>query len=498
MLNEIAEDIIKLASKNVGINLTFERKKGWSEVLSEVKQKKLDFALGTGETKNKKTYGLFTKPYITFPLVIATKNDVSYISKTSDLRGKIVAVGKNYTAHAFLRDTYPNIKLLVVSDSDEALKAVSNNKAYAMIDILPVVAHKIQQLNLSNIKISGDTEYKFEVKSLIRNDYPELVSILNKGIDSIDEKTKNEILSRWLAVKYVKEINYTSLIEVILGFTLLIILIVYYKNIKLKKSYNTLKSTLIDLDKTRENLISSEKMAHVGELVGGVTHEIATPLSVGIMASSYIKEITDDIERLYLDSSMTEQEFKEYIGNVKKISNNIHTSLFRTKDLVNSFKDVAVDQVVEEKRDFNVKLYLDDILLSLKNKLNNRNIQVTVNCDKELIIYNYPGYIAQILFNFINNSLLHAFEEADKGEITISVKLLNSHIELFYSDNGKGVNKDIQEKLFTQYYTTKKNQGGTGLGLFIVKSIVENKLKGNLEFKSEPNAGVQITIIIPN
>ena len=496
-LEGILEDILKLVSKKLDINVEFEKKENWSEVLTGIKDKSLDFAIAAGETKDRKSYGLFTKKYTSFPLVIVTKNDVSYISKTSELNNKTVAVGKNYTAHEFLRDNYPKVKLFVVKDTAEALAAVSSNKAYAMVDILPVAANKIREMNFENLKISGETEYKFDIKSLVRNDYPQLVSILNKGINNLNKKEIDEIVSKWLSVKYVNEIDYTMVTEIILFFTVIIIIIVYVQNRRLKENNIKLQSTLNDLNRTREDLIEVQKMATLGELVAGVTHEVISPLSVGIMGGSYIVDLTNEIKNSYKNDEMDEEEFHDYINSVSETSKSITLNLNRTKELINSFKDVAVDQAIEEKRDFVVKSYIDEIILSLKSKLRNTRVSIVVDCDNKIVIKSYPGLIAQILINFINNSLLHAFKENEEGEIKIIIKEKANILILNYSDNGKGVSLDNQEKIFEEFYTTKKGNGGTGLGLFIVKKIIKNKLKGNIDFKSEEGLGVDITVTIP-
>lgn len=493
----IAQDIIKEVSKELNINTVFEKKESWSAILGAVKNKELDFALATGETKDKKEYGLFTKHFASFPLVIATRNNISYISNTKELNNKTVAVGKNYTAYAFLKEKYPKIKLLVVKNSEEALIAVANNKAYAMVDILPVVAHKIRKLNLVNLKISGKTEYNFELKSFVRSDYPQLVSILNKGFSNLSPTVKNEIISKWLSIEYVSKIDYMLVIEVVLFFTLLIIILVYIQNIRLKKANKELASTLKNLGKTREDLIASEKMATLGELVGGVTHELISPLSVGIMGSSYILDETKEINKLYDAQDLDEESFKEYIQHVNETSLSITLNLERTKNIVNSFKNVAVDQAVEDERDFNVKNYIDEILLSLASKLKLTLHTIVVECDQKIVVKSYPGYFAQVLINLINNSLLHAFEKNTQGEIKIIVKEFDHHLELIYSDDGKGISKINQKKIFDKYFTTKKGQGGTGLGLSIVQSIVQNKLQGKIDFESKEGEGIRFTVLIP-
>jgi len=493
----IAEDILKLILKKLTMGMSYEKQESWNKALSKIKNKTLDVGLATSESSQKREYGIFTKSYVNFPLVIASSSDVAFISSTDELNNKVVAVGKNFTAHNFLKEFYPKIKILALKNSDEALMAVSSGRAYAMVDILPVVAHKIRKLNLHNLKISGTTDYSFHIKSLVRDDYPLLVSILNKGIDSLSKDEIQDVINKWSSIEYVSQIDYNLLVKVILFFTIVIIILSYLQNRRLKMNNKKLEETLKNLKETREDLIASEKMATLGELVGGVTHEIISPLSVGIMGSSYIVDMTEEIDDLYNRHDMSEGDFKDYINDVRNTSKSITLNLNRTKLLVNSFKDVAVDQAIEDIRDFSVKMYIDEILLSMTSKLKQTNIKIDVLCDEKLVIKSHPGYIAQILINFINNSLIHAFKEKQEGTITISMQEINKHLVFIYKDNGRGVDLNVQNKVFDEFYTTKKGKGGTGLGLYIVKTIVECKLKGTLSFSSVKGEGIEFKVAIP-
>lgn len=496
-LEGIAIDFMDIIAKKTNLHMNFKESENWTKVLEDIRNKKLDFTIATGETKNKREYGLFTKSYAKFPLVIVTKNDVTFITKTSELNDKIVAVGKNYTAHEFLRENHPNIKLMIVKDTNEALHAVEKGTAYAMVDILPVVADKIKKLKLANLKISGNTEYNFELKTFIRNDYPTLVSILNKGIKNIDEEQKNKIISKWYSVEYVSEVDYELLMKVILFFSIFIAILIYLQNMKLRKKNQTLKDAFKELKNTKEDLVAAEKMSALGELVSNISHELNSPLGVSILGSTHMEEKTIELEKLLTNEELTQDDLSSYFKTIEETSKSITKNLERSRTLVNSFKNIAVDHATEEKREFNIKEYIDEILISMSMRLKNTKHKIIVECPDNILINSYPGYIAQIIINFINNSILHGFDKNIQGEIKLQIEQIDSYLKITYTDNGKGIDMENKEKIFDQYYTTKRGKGGSGLGLYIVKSIIENKLQGTVSFKSQKNEGVTFLIKIP-
>jgi signal transduction histidine kinase len=265
----------------------------------------------------------------------------------------------------------------------------------------------------------------------------------------------------------------------------------------LNESNIKLKDTLDNLQKTKKDLIVSEKMAILGELVGSITHEINSPLGICITSTSHIQEMTKKIDNLYKKEEMSEDEFKIFLKDLFELTKIISINLDNTSKLVKSFKNVAVDQAIEEKREFFLKEYIEEILLSLKSKTKKTNIQISVECKEKLILNTYPNFIFQILTNFINNSLLHGFEKDEEETINIIIHDLDNEIELIYKDNGKGIPEELKENIFQQYFTTKKGKGGTGLGLYIIKRIVTEKLNGDIQINKKKTKGVEFLIKIP-
>jgi len=272
---------------------------------------------------------------------------------------------------------------------------------------------------------------------------------------------------------------------------------IQYRTQELQIKNNTLSHILEELRNTQNNLLESKKMAELGELVGSVTHEINTPLGTGITTSSYIESLTKDIKTLYSKEDMTQENFENYLKNIEESISMVLNSLNRVSKMIISFKHIAVDQAIEDKRVFYVKEYMEEILLTLRNKTKKYNHKITLDIHEDIHINSYPGYFYQIITNFINNSYLHGFEGIENGNITIRVTQDEKNIQLLYSDDGIGLDETTKNRLFEEYYTTKKGKGGTGLGLTIVQEIVLQKLKGNIEFESKKNEGLKYTITVP-
>ncbi len=181
--------------------------KNFDEVLNSIKNKRADIVFAIGKTKDREKYAIFSKPYSTFPIVIATRNDVGFIAQMSYLKDKVIAVGRNYTATQLLKEYYPDFHLLEVKDIDTALRAVSAGKAYAAIDILPVISYNINKYSYANLKISGKTPWRFDVRIMVRKDLRELIPLINRAIDSIPKEKKEIIYKKWISVHYQQGID---------------------------------------------------------------------------------------------------------------------------------------------------------------------------------------------------------------------------------------------------------------------------------------------------
>lgn len=228
-LSGIAIDFWDLIQKRANINAEIKTVNKWNDVLNAIKTKKADITLGTVKDIEKKDYAIFTMPYISFPIAIATLFDKRFVPDASFLEGKKVAVGENYSSYLIMKKAYPKIDFTLVKNSEEALKLLSAGEVYAAIDILPVIAHLISKNGYSNLKISGTTEEKIDISFMIRKDYPELKQIINRHIALLTKEDKDLITREWLTVKFDKRIIDKELLINIAIVLLAIILLFLYR-----------------------------------------------------------------------------------------------------------------------------------------------------------------------------------------------------------------------------------------------------------------------------
>ncbi|MGD1909514.1 MAG: AAA family ATPase [Rivularia sp. (in: cyanobacteria)] len=272
-----------------------------------------------------------------------------------------------------------------------------------------------------------------------------------------------------------------------------------YNTLEQKVAQRTqqLSQTLEDLKATQKQLVESEKMAALGSLVAGVAHEINTPVGTSITAASTLKDETQSFNNALTQGKLKRSSLNNYLEIANETSTLILNNLNRASDLIQSFKQVAVDSSHLEKRNFAIKPYIEEVLSSLAPKFKNTALTFTVEGDNNIEIDTYPGAIAQIVTNLAMNSLNHAYQPGEKGQIHFQISQQHDEISMEYSDDGCGIPPNNLSKIFEPFFTTARSQGGTGLGLHIVYNLITQKLQGQIDVKSEVNLGTIFIITLP-
>jgi signal transduction histidine kinase len=258
-----------------------------------------------------------------------------------------------------------------------------------------------------------------------------------------------------------------------------------------------LSQALDDLKATQKKLVESEKMASLGGLVAGVAHEINTPVGIGITAASLLADKTTEFFQRYKSGQMKRSQLEKFLDTAMQSSSMVLSNLNRAADLIQSFKQVAVDQSSEEKRTFSLKQYLSEVLISLQPILRTTHHQVEIKGDEAIALNSYPGALSQIITNLVMNSLTHAYSPEDAGHLVFDFKQEGKQIILEYSDDGIGIPQENLSKIFDPFFTTKRGQGGSGLGLHIVYNLVTQKLNGTIKCESQVDVGTKFIIKLP-
>ena len=258
-----------------------------------------------------------------------------------------------------------------------------------------------------------------------------------------------------------------------------------------------LETSLDNLRVTQQQLVEQEKMASLGELVAGVAHEINTPIGVGITAISHLVESIERINKAFNGGTLTKKQFADMLSAIFESAGIVESNLRRAADLVKAFKSVAVDQSSAEPRLFALGAYVQDILTSLRPTLKRTQHDIQIDIPEDLDLYCDPGVISQIITNLIMNSLHHAFSANEPGVINIRARLLDRVLSITYEDNGQGIDKSILKRLFDPFVTTKRGQGGSGLGTHIIYNLVTQALGGRIQCISELNKGTRFEITLP-
>lgn len=247
----------------------------------------------------------------------------------------------------------------------------------------------------------------------------------------------------------------------------------------------TLEQVLEQLTITQGQLVKSEKMAALGCLIAGISHEVSTPLGIAITTHSIINDEHKQLQEKISQQQLSMKDMEHYCHAVAHALEMQEGNLLRVKQLIEDFKKTAVDQHKFTVEEINIKTYYQKVLSTLNSILKQKQADITFNCPDEITITTYPGAHAQILINLITNSIRHGFTDGKNNHIHINVHQTHSQAPVMveYQDNGIGLTEQAQLHVFEPFFTTASEQGGIGLGMAIVKDLLTQKLCGNIEYE---------------
>lgn len=263
----------------------------------------------------------------------------------------------------------------------------------------------------------------------------------------------------------------------------------------LQRANADLKRALELLTDAQAQLVQSEKMASLGNLVAGVAHEINTPVGVALTAATYLQsQLRRLLGRLASESA---QEAAPALARQLENIDFLIQNLLRAAELIKGFKQVAVDHASEERRRFRVHDYLEEILRSLQPRLKRTRHEVHIDADPSLEMDSFPGALYQIFTNLVLNSLIHGFAGKEQGTIAIDVRSAGDRVRFTYRDDGAGFGPDVEEQIFEPFFTTRRDTGGSGLGMHIAFKLATTVLGGSIACRGIPGEGIRVELDLP-
>lgn len=259
-----------------------------------------------------------------------------------------------------------------------------------------------------------------------------------------------------------------------------------------------LRKSLMELSKIKEYLLESEKMVMLGHLSVDITHEINTPIGVCVTSTSYLSDILTKIQRDAQNNTLSKRALDNFITNAESSLNIVSSNLDRTSELIHSYKQVSIDQMNNKVRQINLYQYLQEVIQSLKPRIQQKSHRIEVNCSHDIEVYCLPGTIAQIFTHLIFNSITQGLSQVHQGLISINITMDNDMVHIHYFDNGEPVPEDELELLFDTSHINKSLEKGQGLGTHIIYNLVTDSLSGDVHLSNKANNGLCYDIHFKN
>jgi len=461
----MAADLIKLMQDRSGISISLIPTKNWEESLQKAKNRQCDILSLAMQTPERLKTMDFTTPYLTFPLVIATKNKEIFVDSLESIVDKKIALVKGYAFSEILKNRYPSMPITEVNSVEEGLNMVQEGKVYGFIDTIATIAYTIQKNGMFDIKIAGKFEETWQLGIASRNDEPLLHSIVEKAVNSLSESEKQQVYNKWISVRFEQSVDYALLWKILLGMGVFFALF-FWRNRQLAAFNRQLQEAKIKAEEATQ-----EK----SNFLANMSHEIRTPMNA-IIGMTYLLDQTE--------LSGVQHEYIRKIENASK-------SLLGVINDILDFSKIEAGKLEIEKIPFNLHSVIENVATLVEIKANEKGLEFVVSYDHSIPMefIGDPLRLGQILINLTNN----AIKFTAQGEVGIYITKTGENRFLFeVKDTGIGLSEEQQARLFRSFSqadtSTTRKYGGTGLGLAISKQLVE-MMEGKIWVESREGEG---------
>ena len=497
----MSADYIKLISKKIDTRFTLVPTQDWSESLAFVKQRKCDILPLAQETPSRKEYLDFSYTTFSTPLVIVTLKNKAFISDISSIIDKKIGFAKGHSHLELIQKKYPDINFIEVKNTQHGLRKVANGEIYAYVGNLASISYHVQREYANLLKVSGTVGKTIETKIAVRNDEPILLNIINRAIVKISEAEKQGIYNQWIHIIYEKGTDYALIAKITAFFLFLISITIFFifRQNQYKKELERLtkslefrvKEEVAKNTKKDQKMFQQSRLAQMGELISMIAHQWRQPLSA-ISATSIDLKLQMELEVYDFDTKQGRdkclREINNGLGQIEIFTQNLTQTINDFRDFYKQNKSAVY---------LEIKVPINKALSIIETSLITSNIKIIQEYKSSSKIELFDSELMQVVLNILKNAQDNFQTQLHKDAI-IWIRTFEDEtkVTLTIKDNGGGINEEILSSIFDPYFSTKKEQNGTGLGLYMSKMIIQEHHNGQLSAKNDNN-GVCFCIEIP-
>ena len=454
----IVSEHLELISGMTGITFEMSPSKTWTESTLKAKNGDVDILSETDDS-DLKSHLVFTKNYLSNPIVIAMHNRENYVEGISRIRDRKIALIRDYGYASKIRREYGGIDFITVDDIQDGLVAVSTGEVDALLCTLALCSYTIAELGLNNVRIVGKTEFDTKLALGVQKNLPLLVSILNKAIEKITPGQQQVILDAWIKQKFVERTDYTLVYQVI-GVAIVLIAIFIFWNWRLSREINLRVATEIELKQEMEQRakVSAELESQNAELerfAYMVSHDLKTPL---VTIKGFLGLLSRDIEAG--DSVRVE-------GDIEKINGAADTM----GNLLNDLLELSrVGRVMGEPAECDPSMIAHKALELVRSEVDQKGIEVDI--EEMPPVWGDETRLVEVYLNLIENAVKFMGDQPTP-RVRIGVEPRGKKVCFYVRDNGVGIARNYQSQIFGLFERLDADVEGTGVGLALVKRIIE-------------------------
>ncbi len=477
----ITSDLLHIMEDKLKIKFKVIKTSSWNQSQNFLKTRRCDILPHMFKSKISIKYANFTKPYHSSRLAFITQNNKKIITSMKSVKDKLVALKSDSGLQKKFKKQFPSLSIVQVKTPKDLLESVAEGKAYFSVLPLPVYSYFKNQYNFDNLQIAGYSEINFDDRIAIRKDDKILLSIINKILSEIDKNTIDLIYSKWTNITFKETVNYTLLwqLGIVSLFIITIILIFTIKQNKLNKQIQQLnihlklkvEEAIIDTQKKEKLLQHQSRLAQMGEMISMIAHQWRQPLTA-ISSTSNAIVLKAKLNKLDTDMAI------ELSSKISSYSQHLSSTIDDFREFFKSNK---------EKKDTTYSEIINAVLAIIETSIENKNITLVKNLNSNIVFNTYQNELKQVILNLIKNAE-DVLIEKNIEQPKIIVETNNTTLTI--SDNGGGISEDIIDKIFDPYFSTKIKKDGTGLGLYMSKTIVEEHCNGKLSVSNDNNGAI--------